>query len=154
MFAVDGPFVTILLEHSFLFEYSLDDSVPSLSGDAFDGANMELSVNGGAFAVFEDWDLDGYTLDGDGVNGLNASPGWSHEGTKNSGTIINSFNVGDTLQIRFNAGWDSSDFEAPPNWTLRRLELDGLTTVVPEPSTMFFILASGLITTIYRHRNK
>ena len=150
IFNVTSSSLMIELVHSYSFEYELDGVTPNLNGDAFDGANIEISSNGGAFVLFDSWDLNGYTPDIDGVDGLNDS-GWSHiSSSVVSRGIITGLTNGDNLQIRLNAGWDDAFFNPAPNWTITRLELN----TVPEPSSALLLGLGALGFAARRRRTK
>jgi hypothetical protein len=128
----------IVLTHQYNFE------------TGFDGGNVKVSINGGAFNVLAP--SGGYPctlLDpifGNPMGDQSAFCGsiFSFGSATFSGNVAN---VGDTYQFAFDAGWDGSFSNSSPNWWLTSLELRNLataSTAVPEPST-YALMAAGLL---------
>ena len=133
--------VSIELRHVLDFEL-FSEGDPQVEADSFDGGQLNVSVNGGAETLWNDWVTGGYTPDIDGVDGLFFEEGWSgfSDALVVSTATIDNLSAGDTVQFIFEAGWDGSVINPEPNWIL---ESFSVTNVVPEPASAT-LLALGL----------
>ena len=116
-----GP-VTLKLNHSWRFE-----GQDSQSADVFDGAYVEVSINGGAFLLVPFSD---YT--NPNIKPFNHA-GWS--GTGSSSTSLGQLFVaspGDSFQFRLRADWDEAVLATNPAWTVRSAIV---TNVIADPTT-------------------
>lgn len=125
---VSGGEVSFTVIHECSFEYS--GTVLNPLEEAYDGANLSVSINGGDFLLFENWTAGGYTPSAGGVWGLGFVPGWSSVQSLTSSGTISGLNAGDTVQFRFTAGWDSVFFEEAPNWVISSMTA---TNLAPPP---------------------
>jgi len=133
------------LELSFVHRYNFEFDGTT----RWDGGQVQIQVNGGAFSAVPgaSFSSNGYTGLITGNNVLNSQLGFnsvsgfpSTTGTPGSvnGTFLTSiaglgsFNIGDTISLRFLAAWDEFAEGNNPNW-----EIDSLSvTSVPEPATL------------------
>lgn len=142
----DAGAVSLAISHRYSFEF---DTV------RWDGGQVQFSVNNGPWtaisaANFTSGGYDGI-ITGNNVltnqmafNGNSAGYG---EGTFiTSSALVGSFASGDSLQIRFQAGWDEFATGTAPNW-----EITGV-TVVPEPASAAALAAAAGILALRRRR--
>ncbi|MFM1941511.1 MAG: hypothetical protein RI897_493 [Verrucomicrobiota bacterium] len=114
--------VTLNFNHRYSFE-----------GDLWDGGQVRISVNGGAFnpVAAESFTANGYapgTIQGTGVlNGQSAfngdSTGYANGDTITSSAILGSFNQNDTIAIQFIGAWDECSGASTPSWAVNELSL-------------------------------
>lgn len=135
--ATVGGEVTLSFSHRHSFE--LDSTV-------WDGGQVLLSVNGGAFATVPSasFSANGYGGVVGGNNALNGksafignSPGYAAGEVITSVASLGTFSVGDTIAVEFLGAWDEFARGTNPNWVIDSVSV----TSVPEPSA----LALGLI---------
>ncbi|HWB07160.1 MAG TPA: PEP-CTERM sorting domain-containing protein [Verrucomicrobiales bacterium] len=143
-----GP-LTVAISHRYSFEFD---------GTRWDGGRLQYSQNGGAWtnvsAAFTSGGYDGVIT---GNNALNGSQGWNGDSAGyGTGSFITSqvsipgFAAGDSVQIRFQAGWDEFSTGTAPNWQITNVNVDA----VPEPATtgMLAAAAAGILCVRRRRR--
>ena len=149
---VDAASVDLRMTHSYDFEYSLGSELPDSDGDAYDGGNLQISVNGGGFTNFTNWTSGGYTPDFDGVDGLNQEEGWSYVAVDEVSTgTVSGLAPGDTLMFRLVAGWDDSRWETAVSWTISEFSVEGI-AAIPEPSIPLMLTCVGMGFAVRRRR--
>ncbi len=111
--------VTLSFDHRYSFEHD---------GTAWDGGQVLISVNGGAFTPVAagSFTQNGYNGNAVSIGApsfVNTSPGFAG-GFITSQAYLGSFNNGDSIRVQFNAANDSNTggSSAPPSW-----EIDALT---------------------------
>lgn len=115
--------VTLSFSHRYSFE-----------GDYWDGGQVLISVNGGAYTVVpkENFTANGYatgrTIQGSGIlNGQYAfnanSPGYAAGEFITTTAILGTFQAGDRISVQFLGGWDDNTVGSSPNWQIRSLTL-------------------------------
>jgi hypothetical protein len=114
--------VTLTFAHRYSFE-----------GDNWDGGQMRVSVNGGAFTTVaaENFVSNGYTpgnIQGSGIlNGQRAfngdSPGYAESTFITSSAILGAFNKNDTIVVQFVGAWDDCTTASAPSWVIKSLSL-------------------------------
>jgi len=135
----NGPFNSRLNSTSFVVPASQAVTLSfshrySFEGDYYDGGQVLISVNGGAFTVVSNanFTANGYamgrTIQGNGVlNGQYAfnanSPGYSAGEYITSTAILGTFQTGDRIVVQFLGGWDDNTVGQSPNWAIRSLSL-------------------------------
>jgi hypothetical protein len=135
----NGPFNSRLISPPFVVPVSQSVILSfshrySFEGDYWDGGQVLVSVNGGAFSVVSNanFTANGYamgrTIQGSGVlNGQYAfngnSAGYSAGEFITSSAILGTFQAGDTVAVQFLGGWDDATFNDPPNWEIRSMSL-------------------------------
>jgi hypothetical protein len=105
----------------------------SLEGDYFDGGQVWISVNGGAFTPVspDNFSANGYasgTIVGTGIlNGQRAfngdSAGYATNGFITSSVVLGAFNQNDTIAVQFVGAWDEFWGPAQPSWVIKSLQL-------------------------------
>ncbi len=126
-----------------------------LSDKAYDGGQVRLSVNGGAFGTVPSLNFfqNGYegAIQGTVYPNLTTTPGWTNAGFigdspgYSTGAMITSlarlgsFNVGDTLQLEFLASWDEGAEGTEPNWEISALQV---TVGAAPPVTVSFTVGA------------
>jgi len=106
--------VSLSLAHTFNFE------------DTFDGGQLRVSVNGGAFNLVNPFTANGYTRTisvnfGSPIAGQRA---WSGSGGPETSTAdLGTLTGGTTLQFQWLAAWDESLAATAPNWQLTSFSL-------------------------------
>jgi hypothetical protein len=148
--------VVLTVVHAFDFEFYDDPSVPVFDRfDAFDGAQLNLRVNGGAEVLVDGWSAGGYGMETevDGVDGLGFEAGWwgRSAGEVTSAVTLAGLAAGDRITFAFEAGWDPSFALPGPNWTIRRIEVTGAVPV-PEPGAGLLVAASLAASLLRRRR--
>lgn len=157
---VAGGSVSFNFDHRFNFEYS--GTVPN--GDAFDGGQLQVSINGGGFTLVPNSSIaaNGYTPDVDGVDALGFTAGWSSTSAGyGAGSFINTAGTitgllaGDTIAFRWRAGWDGSVAEANPAWELDNISF-GNVSAVPEPATIALcgMVVTGAVLVEWKRRRR
>lgn len=150
-----GP-VTISFDH----RYNLETN--------FDGGQLLVSVNSGAFTVVPDADfsMNGptHTIStgfGSPIPGQRAwsslSAGYATPAYVTSMATLGTLNAGDTIAFRFRAAWDVSVARPNPNWVIDNvLVQDAGATVVPEPSSLVLlgVGAAGVVGYVRRRGNR
>lgn len=111
---------------SFVHRYSFE-------GDLWDGGQVRISVNGGAFTAVpaENFTANGYApgvIQGSGIlNGQRAfngdSPGYAAGSFITSSAVLGTFNQGDTIVVQFLGGWDDCATGSHPSWVIKSLQL-------------------------------
>lgn len=117
--------------------------------NTFDGGQVWMSVNGGAFSLLG---TSGAPYTGTLSTAFSSPRGGQAAFTGlNSGNISTTFSgattAGTTFQFAFDGAWDNSVSSTNPNWLLTAIEYRDFSTpnnVVPEPATMS-LLATGLV---------
>ncbi|HRY50245.1 MAG TPA: immunoglobulin domain-containing protein [Candidatus Paceibacterota bacterium] len=114
--------VTLSFSHRYSFE-----------GDLWDGGQVRISVNGGAFAVVppENFSANGYAagiIQGSGIlNGQPAfngdSPGYADTNFITSSAVLGTFNQNDRIVVQFVGGWDDCSGASQPSWVIKNLQL-------------------------------
>jgi hypothetical protein len=114
--------VTLSFSHRYSFE-----------GDFFDGGQVLVSVNGGAFTVVsaDNFTANGYAngvIQGNGVlKGLRAfnadSPGYAAGEFITSSAILGTFTKGDKIVVQFLGGWDDCSKASTPSWQIKEVNL-------------------------------
>ena len=154
-----GP-LTLSFLHRYNFEF---DSV----GNRWDGGAVFVSVNNGPFnqvpaGSFTTNGYDGVIAGNNALNGLSAFnsvsgfPGAETPLPANNGIFITSvatlgtFNLGDTIALRFLGAWDEFVEGNLPNWEITSLQLDTAASI-PEPATALFGVL-GLAALAHRRR--
>jgi hypothetical protein len=137
---------TLSFDHRFSFEYD---------GTRWDGGQVQMSLNGGAFTTV----ALGYTgtITGNGIlsgqQGFNGdSAGYATPSYITSTATLGSFTAGDSITIRFVGAWDEFATGTVPNWVVDNVSVSNV--AVPEPHTYAALL--GLATlgwAFYRHRS-
>lgn len=115
--------VTLTFTHRYSFE-----------ADRWDGGQVLVSVNGGAFTPVDpaNFTANGYPpglIQGSGVlNGLRVfhddSPGYATGDFITSSVILGSFNKNDTVVVQFLGGWDDCSSGSHPSWVIKNVSLD------------------------------
>ena len=135
-----GP-VSLSFDHRFNFEFD---------GTRWDGGQVRVSVNGGAFTAVSNAQLtNGYTgvITGSGIlnsqegfNGISA--GWATGAYITTDANLGTFTAGTQLQVQFVASWDEFQRGTPdnslPGWELNSVTVNG----VPEPGSALLLLGS------------
>lgn len=133
---VGGP-TTLSFDHRHSFEL---DSV------VWDGGQVQISVNGGAFAAvpaasFTANGYGGVVAGNNALNGKDAfignSTGYATGAVITSVADLGTLNPGDTISVAFLGAWDEFARGSDPNWVIDSVSV----TSVPEPGT----IALGLI---------
>lgn len=114
--------VTLTFSHRYSFE-----------SDRWDGGQVQISVNGGAFAPVapENFTTGGYppgTVQGNGVIKdqrafHDASPGYAAGEFITSSVILGAFNKNDTIVVRFLGAWDDCSNGPRPSWVVKHVSL-------------------------------
>ncbi len=114
--------VTLSFSHRYSFE-----------GDLWDGGQVLVSVNGGAFTAVsaDNFTANGYApgvIQGNGVlKGLRAfnadSPGYAAGEFITSTAILGSFTKGDKIMVQFLGGWDDCSKGSTPSWQIKEVKL-------------------------------
>ncbi|MBN8248672.1 MAG: hypothetical protein J0L84_14685 [Verrucomicrobia bacterium] len=126
--------VLLVFEHRYSFE-----------GDFWDGGQVLVSVNGGAFEVVprENFTANGYatgrTIQGNGViNGQYAfngdSPGHAAGEFITTTAVLGTFGQGDRIAVQFLGAWDDCSRASLPGWVIRSLTLS---TIEPPSEVVF-----------------
>ncbi len=134
--------VLLNLTHRWSFEHD---------GTAWDGGQIRVSVNGGAFTTLPlaAFIQNGYngTVGPGSTSDLNGQPGFIAESSGYAASYVVStanlglFNPGDTLRIQFFAGSDSNTRGQVPNWEIDQV---ALTQGNGEPNVTFSVASSGM----------
>lgn len=106
----------------------------SFEGDGYDGGQVWISVNGGAFTAVpaENFTANGYaavTIQGNGIlNGQRAfngdSTGFASGAYITSSALLGTFNQNDTIVVQFVGAWDEcSGGTGQPSWAIKSLQL-------------------------------
>src|SRR5690606_22875993 len=123
--AVAGP-VTLSFRHRYSFEFD---------GTRWDGGQVRVSVNGGAFTAVPNgsFSAGGYAGVITGNNILNGqlayngdSPGYASNNFITSVANLGVFNPGDTIRVQFVGAWDEFAEGTNPNW-----EIDSVSVFTP-----------------------
>lgn len=114
--------VTLTFSHRYSFE-----------GDNWDGGQVRISVNGGAFTSVDPdaFTENGYatgTIQGNGtLNGQRAfngdSPGYANGTFITSSVILGTFKKNDTIVVRFVGAWDDCTTASTPGWAIKGVQL-------------------------------
>ncbi len=114
--------VTLSFTHRYSFE-----------ADYWDGGQVRISVNGGAFTPVpaENFTANGYAagnIQGTGVlNGQRAfnanSPGYATTNFITSSVLLGTFNKNDTIVVQFVGAWDECSVASRPGWVIKSLQL-------------------------------
>ena len=121
---VAGP-LTLNFTHRYSFEYD---------GVRWDGGQVRISVNGGAFTAVPtgSFTQNGYVgqIQGNnvltGLDGFNGdSPGYANGDLITSIANLGSFNVGDTIRVQFLGAWDEFSEGFNPNWEIDTVAIQG-----------------------------
>ncbi len=114
--------VTLTFSHRYSFE-----------GDYWDGGQVRISVNGGAFASVDPtaFIANGYAtgnIQGSGIlKGQRAfngdSAGYSTGAFVTSSVILGSFQKNDTIVVEFAGAWDECTTASVPAWVIKNVEL-------------------------------
>ena len=129
--------VTLSVDHRYSFEFD---------GTRWDGGQIQLSVNGGAFAAVPNsaFTANGYAGVIAGNNALTGtlafndnSAGYATPAFITSTADLGSFNAGDTLNVRFLAAYDEFATASVPGWEITSVTVNR----VPEPAAA----VSGLL---------
>jgi len=114
--------VTLSFTHRYSFE-----------GDYYDGGQVWISVNGGAFTPVSpaNFTANGYangTIVGNGIlkdqrafNGDSA--GYATNGLITSSVVLGTFKQNDTLAVQFVGGWDDCWGPVQPSWVIKKVQL-------------------------------
>lgn len=134
---VGGP-TTLSFTHRHSFEL---DSV------VWDGGQVQISVNGAAFAAvpgasFTSNGYGGVVAGNNALNGQSAfignSTGYATGELITSVADLGTLNAGDTVAIAFLGAWDEFARGTDPNWVIDSVSV----TAVPEPSTLLLGLVA------------
>lgn len=133
--------LTLSFDHRYSFEFD---------GTRWDGGAVMVALNGGAFAA-----VPGASFSANGYNGTVAanslsqlagqeaftsvSAGYANGAFINSVANLGVFALGDSVQVRFRAAYDSNTTGGSPDWAIDNVSL----SAVPEPCG-FALLASAL----------
>jgi len=121
-----GGWVTFTIHHLFKFERDSD------------GGYFRTRIDGGAWTAATNTNISGTQYnDLDGVSGLSDDPeaftgvslGHPSGAFVTSVLDLGSLAAGQTVQMQFRAGWDSSFVESGPNWEIDSVAMN----VIPEP---------------------
>lgn len=114
--------VTLTFTHRYSFE-----------GDYWDGGQVRISVNGGAFTPVnpDNFTANGYAtglIQGSGaINGQRAfngdSPGYAAGTFITSSVILGAFKQGDTITVQFLGAWDECTTGSVPGWVIQSAKL-------------------------------
>lgn len=117
-----GDDVTLTFSHRYSFE-----------GDLWDGGQVQISVNGGAFATVpaENFTANGYAsgnIQGSGViQGQRAfngdSAGYADGAMITSSAILGTFKQGDRIVVQFVGAWDDCTTASSPGWVIGSVKL-------------------------------
>lgn len=138
---LSGP-ATLSFSHRYSFEF---DTV------RWDGGQVRLSVNGGAFNPVPNanFSSNGYVGIIQGNNALTGQDGFNGDSAGyGSGSFINSvaslgvFNAGDILNVQFLGAWDEFAEGTNPNWEITSV---AVATATPEPATIGLWSLLGLV---------
>jgi autotransporter-associated beta strand protein len=123
--SVSGP-VTLSFRHRYSFEFD---------GTRWDGGQVRISVNGGAFTTvpagsFSAGGYDGVIAGNNILTGQQAfngdSPGYASNGFVTSVANLGAFVAGDTIRVQFVGAWDEFAEGLNPNW-----EIDSVSVFTP-----------------------
>jgi hypothetical protein len=105
----------------------------SLESDYYDGGQVWISVNGGAFTPVspDKFTANGYApgnIVGTGIlNGQRAfngdSAGYATNGLITSSVILGTFNQNDTIAVQFVGAWDECFGYFQPSWVIKQMQL-------------------------------
>lgn len=138
--ATSGGPATLTFSHRYSFER---DSV------VWDGGQVLVSINGGAFTTVNGFSTGGYNAVVEGNNALNGKSAFSGDSPGYvDGTFITSvadlgvLSAGDTISVEFLGAWDEFARGKDPNWVIDNVSV----TAVPEPGALVLGLigAAGL----------
>jgi hypothetical protein len=127
--------LTLTFDHRYSFE-------PDIT--RWDGGQVRMSINGGAFFAVPDASFSANGYDGiitgnnvlSGQEAFNGnSPGYSTPAFIRSIADLGNFNVGDTLAIQFIAGFDECGRGLEPNWQIDLVQISDQRSVA-EPTTL------------------
>jgi hypothetical protein len=114
----------------------------SFESDLYDGGQVRISVNGGAFTAVpaENFTANGYangTIIGNGILlGKRAfaldSPDYAAETFITSKALLGTFSKNDTLVVQFLGGWDECSSGKHPNWVLDSLKMELLPMIIQD----------------------
>ncbi len=136
--ACTGPYNSRLISPAFVVpeteEVTLDFTHRySFEGDGWDGGQVRISVNGGAFTPVpaDNFTANGYAtrlIQGSGIlNGQRAfnadSPGYAAGTFITSSAILGSFKKNDTIVVQFVGGWDDCSTGSVPGWVIKNIKL-------------------------------
>jgi hypothetical protein len=151
---------TGIVELSFGQKYSFESDPTN-----WDGGSIFLSVNGGAFSILPagSFTLQGYNGTIEPTSGselagqpgfVATSPGYSRGIFGSCIATLGSFTAGNTLQVQFRAAGDTNTSGGSPDWAIDNVSITN-TTVVPEPSSVAFLLlgAIGMVARRKRQAN-
>lgn len=104
-----------------------------LEGDYYDGGQVWISVNGGAFTPVspDNFTANGYAtgnIVGSGIlQGQRAfngdSPGFANGTLITSSVILGTFNASDTIAVQFVGAWDECWSPGQPGWVIKSMQL-------------------------------
>jgi hypothetical protein len=105
----------------------------SFEGDYWDGGQVRISVNGGAFTPVpgDNFTANGYAagvIQGTGIlNGQRAfngdSPGYAATNFITSSAVLGTFSQNDTIVVQFVGAYDESASGSHPSWVIRSVQL-------------------------------
>jgi hypothetical protein len=114
----------------------------SFEGDYYDGGQVRISVNGGAFTPVpaENFTANGYAagnIVGTGVlNGQRAfngdSPGYASETFITSEVLLGTFSQSDVIVVQFVGAWDECTTGSTPGWVIDSLKLTLLPMIIQD----------------------
>ena len=123
-------------DHRFSFEYD---------GTRWDGGQVQLSLNGGAFTTV----ALAYTGTITGNNILNGqqafngdSAGYGTPSYITSTATLGSFTAGDSIKIRFVGAWDEFSVGTAPNWVVDNVSVTNTAVSEPQAYAAVFGLAT------------
>jgi len=156
VYTATGGAAGIAFEHNFNFELNL-------FGGCFDGGLLLASINGAAYspitAMTGGTQYRGpiSTTGGSPRAGQNAFCGFPNntQGSYVTSSFMTTLAAGTQVQFAFEGAWDSQRVNSGANWTIRAVELTGLTnaSVVPEPST-YALMGTGLLALVGVNRRR
>lgn len=128
---------SLSFDHRYSFEYD---------GTRWDGGQVQVSVNGGAFttvALSYTGTLTGNTIL-NGQPGFNGdSPGYGTPSYVTSTATLGSFVAGDLLRVRFVGAWDELVIGTVPNWVVDNVSVTNV--LVSEPAQFAVFTGLGML---------
>jgi hypothetical protein len=145
-FVASGGPITVTFTHVTNFEAG------------FDGGILAWQVIGSPSAQVTNFTQDGYNLGSIFAafpSTGSGAPGFSSNASFQSIADLGNVAAGTEFILRFEAAWDSSVIQAPPNWLITNVTVSGVETpdvAIPEPGTTVMLFLGGLAMVAIRYR--